>query len=57
MIRYVRHKGGKVLKKFITAVPLQPEGKLEEYCYAAVGNQRLQMQEKTSFPIITAIQG
>ena len=45
------------MKKFITAVPLQPEGKLEEYCYAAVGNQRLKMQEKTSFPIITAIQG
>ena len=45
------------MKKFITVVPLQPEGKLDCYHYGAVGNPRLEMEEKTSFPILTALQG
>lgn len=45
------------MKKFITVVPLQVEGQLDRYHYDAVGNERLSMEEKTSFPIITAIHG
>lgn len=46
------------MKKFFTAVPLQhkPEG-LELLAYEAVGNTNLQMDSKTSFPILTAING
>ena len=45
------------MKKFITAVPLQVKGQLGSYLYRAVGNSRLQMEEKVSFPILTAVNG
>ena len=45
------------MKKFFTVVPLQVSGQLVRYHYEAVGNSRLQMEEETSFPILTAIHG
>lgn len=45
------------MKKFITVIPFQVKGQLKSYLYRAVGNSRLQMEEKTSFPILTAING
>lgn len=45
------------MKKFITNIPLQKEGNLDRYRYQAVGNTRLQMEEKSSFPILSAING
>lgn len=45
------------MKKFFTVVPLQVSGQLAQYRYEAVGNSRLQMEEETSFPIMTAIRG
>lgn len=45
------------MKKFITVVPLQVKGQLECYHYEAIGNDRLFMEEATSFPILTAVQG
>lgn len=45
------------MKKFITVVPLQVAGQLRAYRYRAVGNTQLDMEEKTSFPILTAING
>lgn len=58
------------MKKFFTAIPLQPKEKkpqpgekapqpkgLISAAYRAVGNSRLQMEEKTSFPILTAVNG
>lgn len=45
------------MKKFITVVPLQIRGQLGRYHYEAVGNRRLSMEEATSFPILTAVQG
>lgn len=45
------------MKKFITVVPLQVKGQLRSYRYHAVGNGRLQMEEETSFPILTAVSG
>lgn len=45
------------MKKFITVVPFQVKGQLRSYLYHAVGNSRLQMEEKTSFPILTAVNG
>ena len=46
------------MKKFITAVPLQAvSGDLETLSYQAAGNQKLQMEEPTSFPILTAVSG
>ena len=45
------------MKKFITVVPFQIKGQLGSYLYRAVGNSRLQMEEKTSFPILTAVSG
>lgn len=45
------------MKKFITVIPLQVKGQLECYRYEAVGNDRLSMEEATSFPILTAVQG
>ena len=45
------------MKKFFTVVPLQVSGQLVRYHYEAVGNSRLQMDEETSFPILTAIHG
>lgn len=45
------------MKKFITVIPLQPEGQLKKLHYDAVGNQALQMEEDTCFPIMTAING
>lgn len=46
------------MKKFFTAIPLQqnPEG-LNSVAYQAVGNSRLQMESKTSFPILTTVNG
>ena len=45
------------MKKFFTVVPLQGEGQLKSYQYDAVGNTRLQMNEATCFPILTAVNG
>ena len=45
------------MKKFITVIPFQVKGQLGSYLYRAVGNRRLQMEEKTSFPILTAVNG
>lgn len=45
------------MKKFITVVPFQVKGQLARYLYHAVGNSRLQMEEPTSFPILTAVHG
>ena len=46
------------MKKFFTAIPLQqsPEG-LNSVAYQAVGNSRLQMESKTSFPVLTTVNG
>lgn len=45
------------MKKFVTAIPLQAQGKLERKHYKAVGNPRLDMEGMVSFPILTAFQG
>ena len=45
------------MKKFFTVIPLQVPGNLEQYHYEPVGNTRLEMEDKTSFPILTAIHG
>ena len=45
------------MKKFFATIPLQVGEKLDTYRYEAVGNQLLQMEEKTCFPILTAING
>ena len=45
------------MKKFITVVPFQVSGQLRSYAYQAVGNSRLQMEDKVSFPILTAVNG
>lgn len=45
------------MKKFITAVPLQPEDKLFKNRYEAVGNERLNYDEETSFPILAVMNG
>ena len=45
------------MKKFITVIPFQIKGQLGNYLYRAVGNDRLQMEERTSFPILTAVNG
>lgn len=45
------------MKKFFTAIPLQPKGKLGEYYYNAVDNENLQINKQISFPILSAING
>ena len=45
------------MKKFFTSIPLQKQGKLGSYHYEAVGNALLDMEGKTSFPILAAVQG
>lgn len=45
------------MKKFFTAIPLQIRGQLAAYCYEAVDNQKLRMEEAVSFPILTAVNG
>ena len=45
------------MKKFYSIIPLQVSGQLDSYCYQAVGNSKLQMDEIISFPILTAISG
>lgn len=45
------------MKRFFTIIPLQVRGNLKTYLYEAVGNQKLQMQTKTAFPIIAAMEG
>ena len=45
------------MKKFFTVIPLQIKGQLAVYHYAAVGNTKLEMEGKISFPILTAING
>lgn len=44
------------MKKFITASPYQPKGKLEKGIYHA-DNQKLNYDQPTSFPIIPVIHG
>ena len=54
----MRHFGKEiVMKKFFTTIPLQKEGELKRFVYAAQGNSKLSMDEATSFPIIPAING
>ena len=45
------------MKKFFTNIPLQKEGQLQRCQYKTRGNSTLAMEEKTSFPIIQAING
>ena len=45
------------MKKFFTSIPLQKQGMLGSYHYEAVGNPLLDMDGKTSFPILAAVQG
>lgn len=45
------------MKKFFTGVPLQPKGKLGTFFYEPIGNERLRMDRKTSFPILAAVEG
>ena len=45
------------MKKFFTAIPLQPKGELGEYYYNAVDNENLQINKQISFPILSAING
>ena len=45
------------MKKFITVIPLQIENNLDSYRYQAVGNTKLQMNEESSFPILSTING
>lgn len=45
------------MKKFITVMPLQPKDKLMKSNYMAVGNNKLQCDFDTSFPVITIING
>lgn len=45
------------MKKFFAVIPLQPEGSLMAFHYESIGNTKLEMKEKTCFPIIPAIQG
>lgn len=45
------------MKKFFTAIPLQVQEPLQKYKYESVDNSKLNMSEKTSFPIIPIING
>lgn len=45
------------MKKFYTSIPLQVGDGLKSFVYKAIGNDRLQMENKTAFPIVTAING
>ena len=45
------------MKKFFTVIPLQRPGQLNPQMYRAVGNARLQMEQATRFPILTAVNG
>lgn len=45
------------MKKFFTAIPLQGPGQLHSNVYQAVGNQKLQLDQAVSFPILTAVNG
>lgn len=40
------------MKKFFTMIPLQVKGKLNKYHYTAVGNEKLEMERETAFPIL-----
>lgn len=45
------------MKRFFTIIPLQQPGKLVPYRYEAVGNQKLQIEGETAFPILAAMEG
>lgn len=45
------------MKKFFTAIPLQPKGKLGKYYYNAIDNENLEINKQISFPILSAING
>ena len=47
------------MKKFYSIIPLQNDLNEETsaYCYRAVGNEKLQLDYKTRFPIMTAMDG
>ena len=45
------------MKKFFTSIPLQKQGKLGRYHYEAIGNEHLNMESTTCFPILAAVQG
>ena len=50
-------KKGDKREKILFDHPLQVPGRLDQYQYQAVGNQKLQMDRETSFPILTAVHG
>ena len=47
------------MKKFYTIISLQQDldDERSAYCYQAVGNPKLQLDHKTRFPIMTAMEG
>ncbi len=45
------------MRKFITTIALQPEGKLNSTVYEAVGNDKLKYNKDTRFPVIPLIAG
>ena len=47
------------MKKFYTIISLQQDldDERSAYCYQAVGNPTLQLDHKTRFPIMTAMEG
>lgn len=45
------------MKKFFTNIPQAPADRLKGYVYAPAGNERLGMDTKTSFPILSAVNG
>ena len=47
------------MKKFYSIISLQPDldQEVSAYHYQAVGNAKLQLDHKTRFPIITALEG
>lgn len=45
------------MKKFLTRIPLQAAGNLKRMHYKTADNEKLQMEESVSFPILTAVNG
>ena len=45
------------MKKFFSVIPLQKPDRLKPQLYRAVGNTRLQTEQATCFPILTAVNG
>lgn len=45
------------MKKFFTMITFQPRAPLNRYRYEAMDNQKLQMEDEISFPILSAVHG